>query len=90
MIASNNHYLAYILESRSGHVVRIIQQKTKDRTLLKKFTGQVLDVSFAHANSNLLAVIDQGGNLYVYDLDIANGDVTKIRYIYMCSVYAFL
>lgn len=79
IIASNNQYLAYVLESRTGYVIRIIQLITKDRTLLKKFTGQVVDLSFAHNSSNMLAAIDEGGNLFVYDLDNAKGDISKIR-----------
>lgn len=79
IIASNNQYLAYVLESRAGHVVRIIQQKTKDRTLLKKFVGGVVDIAFAHSDSNMLAAVDEGGNVHVYDLDNAHGDVSKIK-----------
>ena len=78
MIASNNDFLAYVLESRSGFVVRLIQLKTKDWTLLKKFTGKICDLSFAHASSNVLGVVDQAGNLHVYDLDEAHGDMSKM------------
>ena len=78
MIACSNDYLAYVLESRSGYVVRVIQLKTKDRSLLKKFVGKICDLSFVHANSNVLGIVDQAGNLHVYDLDNANGDVSMI------------
>lgn len=78
MIASSKDYLAYVLQSRSGYVVRIIQLKTKDRALLKKFSGKICDLSFLRFNSNILAVLDQAGNIHVYDLDIAQGDVSKI------------
>lgn len=79
MIASNKDYLAYVLESRTGYVVRIIQLKTKDRALLKKFTGKICDLSFLHFNSNILAIVDQAGSVHVYNLDTAQGDVSKIR-----------
>ena len=78
LVASNNQYLAYILEGRSGYVLRVIQQDTNNRALLKGFVGAIQDVAFAHANSNLLACTDQGGNLHVWDLDKAN-DFSKIQ-----------
>lgn len=77
-IASNNEYLAYILDGRTGPVIRIIQLDTKNRTLLKKFTGTIVDISFASAKSNMLGAVDEGGNIFVYDLDAAHGDVAKM------------
>lgn len=71
MVATNNHYITYILEGRSGYVLRLMHRETNGRTLLKGFTGPVLDVAFAHPTSNLLACVDQGGNLWVWDLDKA-------------------
>ena len=68
-MASNNKYLSYVLEGRNGYVLRLIQQETNNRALLKAFVGAVVDVAFWHANSNLLACVDQGGNVYVWDLD---------------------
>ena len=78
MVASNKDYIAYVLESRTGYVIRVIMRKNKDRTLLKAFVGRVMDISFAHSNSNKFGVVDQGGNVYVYDFDDAGGDVSKI------------
>lgn len=69
IVASNNHYLSYVLEGRNGYVLRLLRQGTSGRALLKGFVGAVVDVAFCHANSNLLACIDQGGNLYLWDLD---------------------
>ena len=31
--------------------------------------GGVLDVAFAHHGSNLLAAVDEGGNVYLWDLN---------------------
>lgn len=69
IVASNNKYLSYVLEGRNGYVLRLIQQDTNNRALLKGFVGAIVDVAFCHANSNLLACVDQGGNLYIWDLD---------------------
>lgn len=71
MVASNNNYIAYILEGRNGYVLRVIHLVTNNRTLLKGFTGPVLDVSFSPNPANLLACVDQGGNLFIWDLDKA-------------------
>jgi enhancer of mRNA-decapping protein 4 len=68
MVASNSNYIAYVLEGRSGYVVRLIHRHTNSRTLLKGFTGPVLDVAFSPSAASLLACVDQGGNLFVWDL----------------------
>ncbi len=78
LVASNNQYLAYILEGRTGYVLRVIHQPTNNRALLKGFTGAVVDVAFAHANSNFLACVDQGGNLFIWDLDRVE-DISQIQ-----------
>ena len=68
MVASNSNYIAYVIEGRSGYVLRLIHRQTNSRTLLKGFTGAILDVGFAPGSSSLLASVDQGGNLFVWDL----------------------
>ena len=61
--------MLYIAVGRSGYVIRIINQLSTNRGLLKGFTGSITDVTFAHATSDYLAAIDQGGNLYVWKLE---------------------
>ena len=78
IVASNKLYLSYALEGKNGHVLRLIQQKTNNRSLLKGFVGAIVDVAFFHANSNLLACMDEGGNLYIWDLDKSKED-TKVQ-----------
>ena len=68
MVAANTNFIAYILEGRSGYVLRVIHRQTNNRALLKGFTGPVLDVGFAPGSSGLLACVDQGGNLFVWNL----------------------
>ena len=62
-------YMLCIAVGRSGYVIRIINQLSTNRGLLKGFTGSITDVTFAHATSDYLAAIDQGGNLYVWKLE---------------------
>lgn len=69
IVASNNQYLAYVLEGRNGYVIRLIHNDSNNRVLLKGFVGAILEVSFAHAKSNLLACVDEGGNVHIWDLD---------------------
>ena len=71
IVASNREYLSYVLEGRNGYVLRLIHQETNSRALLKGFVGAIVDVAFYHTNSNLLACVDEGGNLYIWDLDKA-------------------
>ena len=75
-MASNSQFLAYVLEGKSGYVLRLIQPETSNRALLKGFVGAVLDVSFAHGSSGLLACVDEGGNVYLWDMNKVE-EVTK-------------
>lgn len=61
--------MSYIAVGRNGYVIRIINQLSTNRGLLKGFTGAITDVTFAHVSSNYLAAIDQGGNIYVWKLE---------------------
>ncbi len=76
IVASNDQYLAYVLEGKSGYVLRVLQPETSNRALLKGFVGGVLDVAFAHRGSSLLAAVDEGGNVYVWDLSRVE-EITK-------------
>ena len=86
LIASNSQYYAYVVSSRHGYTIRVIQRATKNKALLKNFVGQVVDLSFAHSGSNKLAAVDQAGNVYYYDLEQANGDVEQIEK-YVCLIF---
>ena len=84
MVASNSNYIAYVLEGRSGYVVRLIHRHTNSRTLLKGFTGPVLDVAFSPSAASLLACVDQGGNLFVWDLSKTDSGLSDVnRYVYI-------
>ena len=51
-----------------GGVVRIMNRTTAERTLLKDFVGRVTDLAFAHTDDVILAVVDEIGNLCVYEI----------------------
>lgn len=74
IVASNDQYLSYALEGRNGYVLRLIRHVGDGRALFKGFVGAIVDVAFCHADSNLLACVDQGGNLYIWDLDRWKGE----------------
>lgn len=105
LVASTNHYLAYILEGmcvcvcsfhahtctlmfgascagRNGFVVRVVHQASGARGLLKDFTGAVVDLAFAHAGSNMLACVDQGGNIHVFRVTV---EETSVVYPVGCT-----
>lgn len=75
MVACNSQYVAYVLEGRSGHALRVMDQSNGNRGLLKEFVGSVLDVSFAHFHSDVLACIDQGGNVYIWQISTVDNKV---------------
>ena len=53
---------------KSGGIVRVINRKTAQRTLLKGFTGRVQDIAFAHLSSLVLGCVDEAGDMFVYDI----------------------
>ncbi|KAK3581117.1 hypothetical protein CHS0354_033910 [Potamilus streckersoni] len=75
-IHRNNEYAAYVLKGKGSGVVRIVNRCTAERTLLKDFNGRVIDLAFAHTEDALLAVVDEKGNLFVYEA--REGDDKKI------------
>ena len=58
--------------------MRVTNRKTAERTLLKDFVGRVIDLAFAHTDDVILAVVDEIGNLCVYE--IKENDDRKIEY----------
>ncbi|CAH1779762.1 unnamed protein product [Owenia fusiformis] len=62
-------YAAYSLSGKSGGVVRIVNRKTAERTLLKGFMGKVIDISFANLSSVVFAGVDEIGNMFIYELN---------------------
>lgn len=68
---------------KTGGVVRIANRKTAERHLLKDFCGRVIDLAFAHTDDVLLAVVDEIGNLCVYE--IFQTDDRKISYPFTLS-----
>ena len=58
--------------------MRVTNRKTAERTLLKDFVGRVIDLAFAHTDDVILAVVDEIGNLCVYE--IKETDDRKIEY----------
>jgi len=67
-----------VVVGKSGGVVRVTNRKTAERHLLKDFVGRVIDLAFAHTDDVLLAVVDEIGNLCVYD--VRQSDDGKILY----------
>ena len=59
----NGVNIAYTLKGRTGGIVRVINRKTAERTLLKGFQGNILDISFARHACVLLGAVDEKGHL---------------------------
>lgn len=56
------------LSGKSGFLLRILNRKTVQKALIKGFTGDIEDVSFAHYTSDLLACIDSAGDIFVWTI----------------------
>ena len=70
--------LVGLIVGKSGGIVRIINRKTAERALLKGFSGKVTDVSFAHVGPVVLGVVDEVGNMFIYE--IVEAEDGKIEY----------
>lgn len=67
-------FLLYL--GRNGCAVRVYRRTTKHRALIKNFDGQAVDLSWAFTvNPMHLAIVDEGGNLYVYLVKIEPSEI---------------
>ena len=57
-----------LLVGTLGGVVRIINRHTAERALLKGFSGNIIDLSFAHLNAIVLGAVDAMGNMFIYEM----------------------
>lgn len=68
---SSGNYVAYAIRApqKTSGMVRIINNKTGDRGLIRTIRGMVRDLAFAHiTNRIILAFTDQYGTLYVCEV----------------------
>ena len=66
-----------VISGRSGYVVRLLNPQTASRTLIKGFVGMISELAFSHKDSNTLACVDEGGNVYIWVIHEENG---KLEY----------
>lgn len=57
--------------------MRLLNPETASRTLIKGFVGMVSELAFSHKDSNTLACVDEGGNVYIWVIHEENG---KLEY----------
>ncbi|KAK7152147.1 hypothetical protein R3I94_008474 [Phoxinus phoxinus] len=77
LIAVSNLYVAYAIRGANNHsMIRVLQLGSTERSLLKGFTGAVTDLAFAHLDSNLLACVDEAGNMFIWQLTSHNSKIT--------------
>lgn len=68
--------IATLLTGKSGGVVRVINMKSSERSLLKGFSGRVSDIAFAHLSTYILGAVDEMGNMFIYEiLESQNGKI---------------
>ena len=57
--------------------MRLLDPETASRILIKGFEGMISELAFSHKDSNTLACVDEGGNVYVWVIQDDNG---KLEY----------
>ena len=63
----------------------MLNNRSSDRKLIKGFTGNVVDVAFAHSTDAVVAAVDDFGMLLVYVCDLTESD--EIMYPWVPVVY---
>ena len=58
-------------------MVRLLNPETAFRTLIKGFVGTISELAFSHSDSDTLACVDEGGNVYIWVIHEENG---KLKY----------
>ena len=75
---------------RSGYVVRILNPETATRALIRGFSGRISDLAFAHKDSTTLACVDEGGNLYIWNVSEENQSLGYPGYCKCCLVCSWV
>lgn len=84
LISCTDKYTAYSIKGRTAYSVRVInRENSSDRVLLKGFEGQVCDVSFNNSNDNILAAVDDHGNLIVWALSQIDGKMVEEKKLHL-------
>ena len=71
----NASYITTFVSGRQGYVVRLLNPETASRTLIKGFVGMISELAFSHKDSNTLACVDEGGNVYIWVIHEENGQL---------------
>ncbi|XP_066936183.1 enhancer of mRNA-decapping protein 4-like isoform X2 [Clytia hemisphaerica] len=81
LVSCNETFFAYIIQARTkeeADSVRVMNQHTSSRTLIKGFNKRVVDISFESFRSNRLACVDSTGTLHVYE--ISDGGASSVEF----------
>lgn len=73
-----------VRDSQRDDTVRVINQSTSGRVLLKGFRQKVQDIAFESLQSDKLACVDSFGTLYVFQ--IFDGEDETVKYPFQCFI----
>ncbi|XP_072391528.1 enhancer of mRNA-decapping protein 4 isoform X1 [Diabrotica undecimpunctata] len=82
---NNGKVIAYAMKGKDGGMVRVTNQETGTRALIKNFKDDIKDIAFAYLRDEIiLGCVDSEGNVLVYKIT----DETKsISYTLLLHVY---
>ena len=64
--------------------------ETATRALIRGFSGRISDLAFAHKDSSTLACVDEGGNLYIWNVSEENQSLGYPGYCKCCLVCSWV
>ncbi|CAH1183660.1 unnamed protein product [Phaedon cochleariae] len=77
--------IAYGMKGKDGGMVRVTNQETNHRTLIKNLKEEIKDVSFAFSREEIiLGCVDSEGNILIYQID---DSPQSISYTLLLHVY---
>jgi WD40 repeat protein len=80
IISVNKKYMVYGIR---GGFLRVINKFTAKRTLLKGHVQHLSDISFQNTDSNVLASVDKGGSLIVWEIIDGDGAVDYKKLVHL-------
>lgn len=70
-VHKSNQFFAYSIRLDANGKVRVFNRKLNEKILLKSFKGRVVDIAFAHCDSQiLLGCVDETGALQIFRLQL--------------------
>lgn len=82
-VHKSGQYFAYAIRVDNNGKVKVFNKKLNDKVLLKSFKGRVMDLSFAHCDSEiLLGCVDETGCCQIFKISLDHESRIQARVVF--------